>query len=430
MVKCVIIEQKDCTLREIELVLPSKELNKSVHKVIKNPLIKDHFNEVPNKKIIKGYPFLDVGDGDKILVFGYRDVPKKSMNMKNDFDFGDHIGFDLYYDALFVRVNNKENLLSVTVDELNDYFSNDTMMDESNGEEELDSESDNNSDSDIEEPKIKKKVSNDEDGEDDDNMVDLTNIELDDGEGEDAEDIEDDGEDGGEEDGEDDGEDEGAEGEDEEDLEYELINNQGKNLDDEDEDETGDDTLLEVDNTAIISKLKECDDYIFSSEKFVQLLLDLDFSEEKALTIEESVVNYTIKSAVNRRIQRSWENPLFKKIYVNKCRSLYTNLNSESYIKNQNLSKRIKIENDFELNDIASMSYQELFPEIWKKMMDDKYKREKMLYEEKQEAMTDQFKCARCKSRKCTYYELQTRSADEAMTIFITCINCGNRWKQ
>ena len=52
------------------------------------------------------------------------------------------------------------------------------------------------------------------------------------------------------------------------------------------------------------------------------------------------------------------------------------------------------------------------------------------MYEEKEEAMTDQFKCGRCKSRKCTYYELQTRSADEGMTTFITCINCGNRWKQ
>ena len=62
--------------------------------------------------------------------------------------------------------------------------------------------------------------------------------------------------------------------------------------------------------------------------------------------------------------------------------------------------------------------------------MDNKYKRDKYLYEEKQEAMTDQFKCGRCKSRECTYYELQTRSADEAMTTFITCLKCGNRWKQ
>ena len=82
------------------------------------------------------------------------------------------------------------------------------------------------------------------------------------------------------------------------------------------------------------------------------------------------------------------------------------------------------------MDNIASMSYQELFPEHWKQLLDEKFKREKVMYKEKEEAMTDQFKCGRCKSRKCTYYELQTRSADEGMTTFITCINCGNRWKQ
>ena len=36
--------------------------------------------------------------------------------------------------------------------------------------------------------------------------------------------------------------------------------------------------------------------------------------------------------------------------------------------------------------------------------------------------------CGRCKQRKCTSYDLQTRSADEPMTTFVTCLNCGNRW--
>ena len=40
-----------------------------------------------------------------------------------------------------------------------------------------------------------------------------------------------------------------------------------------------------------------------------------------------------------------------------------------------------------------------------------------------------QFKCGRCKNRKCTYYQKQTRSADEPMTTFVTCTVCGNRWK-
>ncbi|GFY95736.1 transcript elongation factor IIS [Actinidia rufa] len=44
-------------------------------------------------------------------------------------------------------------------------------------------------------------------------------------------------------------------------------------------------------------------------------------------------------------------------------------------------------------------------------------------------ATTNQFRCGRCGQRKCTYYQLQTRSADEPMTTFVTCVNCNNRWK-
>ena len=39
------------------------------------------------------------------------------------------------------------------------------------------------------------------------------------------------------------------------------------------------------------------------------------------------------------------------------------------------------------------------------------------------------FTCARCKSKRTTFYLLQTRSADEPMTAFITCNSCGTRWK-
>lgn len=43
---------------------------------------------------------------------------------------------------------------------------------------------------------------------------------------------------------------------------------------------------------------------------------------------------------------------------------------------------------------------------------------------------TEAFTCGKCKKKKCTYYEKQTRSADEPMTLFITCTYCGNKWKQ
>lgn len=46
-----------------------------------------------------------------------------------------------------------------------------------------------------------------------------------------------------------------------------------------------------------------------------------------------------------------------------------------------------------------------------------------------QQASTDMFQCGKCRQRKCTYYQMQTRSADEPMTTFVQCVNCGNRWR-
>ena len=75
------------------------------------------------------------------------------------------------------------------------------------------------------------------------------------------------------------------------------------------------------------------------------------------------------------------------------------------------------------------MQPQHTFPENWKELLDKKNKRDKMLYEICDETVSTMFTCGRCKKNKCTYYQLQTRSADEPMTTFVTCINCGKRWK-
>jgi len=42
---------------------------------------------------------------------------------------------------------------------------------------------------------------------------------------------------------------------------------------------------------------------------------------------------------------------------------------------------------------------------------------------------TDLLKCGKCGKRNCTYNQIQTRSADEPMTTFVLCNECGNRWK-
>lgn len=42
---------------------------------------------------------------------------------------------------------------------------------------------------------------------------------------------------------------------------------------------------------------------------------------------------------------------------------------------------------------------------------------------------TTLLKCGKCNKRNCTYNQIQTRSADEPMTTFVLCNECGNRWK-
>ncbi len=159
--------------------------------------------------------------------------------------------------------------------------------------------------------------------------------------------------------------------------------------------------------------------------KYNSLLNNLQLSK----IIEKSIYNYCIDVAKQRNILRSWKNKVFLNLYLNKCISIYSNLNSDTYIKNNYLLKKI-IEKKIDPNNISKLSVYDIFPDNWKELMDKKSKMDELKYTLKPEAMTDQFKCRKCFSRSCSYYEVQTRSADEPMTQFITCLNCKNRWKQ
>ena len=56
------------------------------------------------------------------------------------------------------------------------------------------------------------------------------------------------------------------------------------------------------------------------------------------------------------------------------------------------------------------------------------------LLKEKEAAANDQqagsiIHCRRCHSANLSFVQVQTRSADEAMSVFMTCNNCANRWR-
>jgi transcription elongation factor S-II len=125
---------------------------------------------------------------------------------------------------------------------------------------------------------------------------------------------------------------------------------------------------------------------------------------------------------------KNWKVPRFVSIYTDKARSIISNLNPSSYVENFRLLSRLN-ESEFLPHEIAFMSPDAIFPEKWKQIIDERVKKELNVFDEKPQAMTNQFKCGKCKKRDCIYQELQLRSADEPMTLFITCLNCGNRWK-
>jgi transcription elongation factor S-II len=144
--------------------------------------------------------------------------------------------------------------------------------------------------------------------------------------------------------------------------------------------------------------------------------------EKNSINLEKGIYNYAIKEAGNRKIIKKWENPHFAQIYTDRLRSVYINL------KNPELLLQVK-SGEVSPQQLAFMSHQEMNPSAWRKLIDAKIKRDANKYSNNTQASTDMFTCKKCRGKKCTYYELQTRSADEPATIFVTCLDCGKNWK-
>ena len=154
-------------------------------------------------------------------------------------------------------------------------------------------------------------------------------------------------------------------------------------------------------------------------------------NKKMSLNLEKGIFNYSIEKSDNLKIIKKWDNFKFVNIYLQKLKMILYNLNDT------NVLNRLK-KKEFKPHELAFLNHQKLRPELWEKLIYDKKTKDEHKFKPNIEASTDELICFRCKSKglpkeeytKCTYYQLQTRSADEPMTTFATCINCGNRWKQ
>lgn len=136
-----------------------------------------------------------------------------------------------------------------------------------------------------------------------------------------------------------------------------------------------------------------------------------NYPNKVAVNLEKSIYNWCLNKCKELSIEPNYENDNFLNIYVQRFMEIFDYLENHDY-KTKVLNKEILSK------DMGFIHYKEIDPEQWKPVV----------YENESDS-EGIFKCMKCKSQKTTYYSLQTRSADEPMTNFITCLNCGNRWK-
>ena len=146
--------------------------------------------------------------------------------------------------------------------------------------------------------------------------------------------------------------------------------------------------------------------------------------------IEVGTYNYSLDYADNLNIIKNWDNVNFCYIYIEKLKQIYFCL------KNKDIINKIK-NKEIKSYELSNTNYFDLYPEKYLPLQQKLKLRNENKYIPKLQASTDDFECYKCKSAglkkeeytQCTYHQLQTRSADEPMTTYVTCIRCGNRWK-
>ncbi|KAK3066852.1 transcription elongation factor TFIIS [Teratosphaeriaceae sp. CCFEE 6253] len=113
--------------------------------------------------------------------------------------------------------------------------------------------------------------------------------------------------------------------------------------------------------------------------------------------------------------------------YKAKIRSLFQNLKMKG---NAHLRRGV-YNGTIEPKRFVTMSSEELKSEE-KKQQDEELQKENMkqsMTAQEEKAISTTMTCGKCRESRVAYTQAQTRAADEPMTTFCECTNCGNRWK-
>jgi DNA-directed RNA polymerase subunit M/transcription elongation factor TFIIS len=154
-------------------------------------------------------------------------------------------------------------------------------------------------------------------------------------------------------------------------------------------------------------------------------ILELPLDNFIVLNLETGIFNETINFCQKKNYELKWGNPKFKNNYLKIARKILANI---TYTPNaETVKDKIKYKL-YKADEVATMTHAELFPDYW---ADLKLQIMAQYIDTKSpEEMPDGImNCFKCKSPKTTYYQMQTRSADEPMTSYFTCLSCNHKWK-
>ena len=157
--------------------------------------------------------------------------------------------------------------------------------------------------------------------------------------------------------------------------------------------------------------------------KFVVDTLQVDFKQMDPVTaknIEIAIYNRTCRECK----EPSWENRWFRTSYKHRYLAISGSL--KRGLLERILSKQVRC------RDLMTMGPEQLEPNGLYSQTLEKLKKRDLdmeMLKRKDAEYEGIFKCGKCKSKRTTYFQLQTRSADEPMTTFVSCNDCGKQWK-
>jgi transcription elongation factor S-II len=185
-------------------------------------------------------------------------------------------------------------------------------------------------------------------------------------------------------------------------------------IEDQEDDEESVEEAVERTVNPVIVQTKN----VFVEHPFREKVVS-NFKEVIDLPIEEEILHAVVDYSKTNGIDVDWNNRVFWNTYRSKAVTVYRNIDLW----------KDRLIAGLDMRTFVRMSAQDVCPERWRDTYEKTAEKDKKLYSKSMTASIMMF-CSRCKKKTgCEYYQLQTRSADEPMTTFVTCLECDKKWK-